>query len=101
MNQADKMILQVVRDAYLRGFTDGYNMNNLGEEAIEEDFRDMVDEAVSKVEKENRFLKRWAIKNGCTCEDKTTDYCPIHDGDYGDWKYGKNREEWDEMIEED
>jgi hypothetical protein len=37
----------------------------------------------------------------CTCEDKTTDYCPIHDGDYGDWKYGKNREEWDEMIEED
>ncbi len=32
----------------------------------------------------------------CTCNNPDTDYCPIHDDDYGDWKYGENGEEWDE-----
>ena len=23
-------------------------------------------------------------------------YCPVHDGDYSDWKWGRNMEDWDE-----
>ncbi len=34
------------------------------------------------------------MTNKCNCEEQC--YCPEHDGDYGEWKYGKYGEEWDE-----
>ncbi len=36
----------------------------------------------------------------CTCKETYTDYCPIHDGDYGVWKWGNNYEDYDEEYDE-
>ena len=46
------------------------------------------------------------VKNNmekCKCYPKNSDYptyCPVHDGDYGKWKYGENYEDWDEKNED-
>ncbi len=34
------------------------------------------------------------IKHKCNCKEKT--YCPEHDEPYGEWKFGKYGEEFDE-----
>jgi len=41
-------------------------------------------------------------KEKCKCYPKNSDYptyCPVHDGDYGTWKWGDNYEDWDEEEE--
>ena len=35
----------------------------------------------------------------CNCYHENSDYptyCPVHDGNYSDWKYGRYLEDWDE-----
>jgi hypothetical protein len=42
------------------------------------------------------FKKERVAKKYCTCDDHTTDYCPVHTKDYGKWKWGENYEEYDD-----
>ncbi|QGH73100.1 MAG: hypothetical protein [Podoviridae sp. ctviO18] len=39
------------------------------------------------------------MENNCRCYPEHSDYptyCPQHDGDYGEWKWGRYFEDWDE-----
>jgi hypothetical protein len=50
---------------------------------------------------EQNYKQGWEdAKNKCTCNDPTIGYCPVHDGDYGKWKWGENYADYDEYHDE-